>query len=176
MTPHPKPDLRAAPGSGPNPRRRRDARRGCERTRTWLTRCGGDEGSISLYAMSAVFAFFLLIGLVVDGSAKLRAQQRAHAVAEEAARAGGQAVAVAGAIEGQAPVVDAYGAAAAASSFLQAAGVEGRVTVADGGTRLTVVTSVPFTPEFLGQVGVRGSTVTAIAHVDMVRGDEIGQS
>ena len=50
-----------------------------------------DRGSIVLWTVIIAFGLLLCLGLVVDGGGKLHAKQQAQLVAEEAARAAGQA-------------------------------------------------------------------------------------
>ena len=49
---------------------------------------GDQAGSVTLFGVVAGLALLVLVGLVVDGGAKVRAVQRADAIAAEAARAG----------------------------------------------------------------------------------------
>ena len=65
-----------------------------------------DQGSIVLWAVIGAFALLLALGLVVDGGGKLHAKQQAQLVAEEAARAAGQAVITPLAARGTAVVVN----------------------------------------------------------------------
>ena len=51
-----------------------------------------EKGSVTVFFAISVLGLLLLIGLVADGGAKLRATQQAAATAAEAARAGGQAL------------------------------------------------------------------------------------
>ena len=50
------------------------------------------RGSVTLWAVIIATSFMLVVGLVVDGGAKLRAGQKADQVAREAARSAAQAV------------------------------------------------------------------------------------
>ena len=68
----------------------------------------------------------MLVGLAVDLGGQVHAQQRAHDVAAQAARAGGQQVQAAPAIAGRATLsVDVAAARSAAQDYLAAAGVDG---------------------------------------------------
>ena len=58
------------------------------RRRRWM----GERGSIAPLVPIVVLAFFMLGGLIVDGSRDLNARAEAQAYAEEAARAGATAV------------------------------------------------------------------------------------
>ena len=124
----------------------------------------GDDGSISLFFVVGTVALLLMMGLVVDGAGKIRAVQRADAVAAEAARAGGQSIAVGSSVRGNPAAVNAATARAAAQAHLAAAGVPGTVTVA-AGTQLQVTTSTSYQPVFLTAAGVGRMTVTGQAQV-----------
>lgn len=126
------------------------------------------RGSISLFAVVLTVALIVVIGLVVDGGAMIHAQQHAHSVAREAARAGGQAVATGVAVRGGGAAADPYTARAAAQAHLSAAGLPGTVTIT-GGTRLHVQTTTTYEPIFLSIVGVGTQTVTARAEARLVR-------
>ncbi|WP_323369020.1 hypothetical protein [Streptomyces alkaliterrae] len=115
---------------------------------------------MSVFLVVVTAALLALIGtLLVDGLGRLRAVSRADALAAEAARAGGQAVDPARAIEGDGLVVSPPAAAAAAQQYLAREGVTGTVTVTGGSTiRVTVTTtySSVFPPSFTRSVTGRG--------------------
>lgn len=119
-----------------------------------------DSGSISLFVIVICFAMFAAIGLVVDGSTRLRAASHATTSAQEAARAAGQALS-GSAIKGQQGTVDPSLGAAAAQSYLAQAGVRGTVSIT-GGT-ITVTTDQSWRPTFLGAFGIGGSTLHGTA-------------
>lgn len=129
-----------------------------------------DDGSITLFFCIAVVGLLALVGLVVDGGAKVRALQRADRLAAEAGRAGGQAIDVSAAIAGDAPTVDAQAAAQATQAFLRAEGVSGTVTVADAGRALVVDVTTTTNTVFLGLIGLNRMTVHGSAKVLLVRG------
>ncbi|WP_214405757.1 hypothetical protein [Pseudonocardia lacus] len=85
-------------------------------------------GAVSVPMAVAVLAMILAIGLAVDGVRAAQGLAHADAVAEEAARAAGQALDTAALIGGVAAVEPAQ-AAAAARSYLDAAQATGTVTV-----------------------------------------------
>ena len=130
---------------------------------------GRDEGSITLFFCIAVVGLLVMVGLVVDGGAKVRALQRADRLAAEAARAGGQAIDVPAAIAGDLPTVDAQAAVIAAKAYLRAEGVSGIVTVADRGRALLVEVSTTANTVFLGLIGVNTLSVHGSARVVLVR-------
>ena len=127
-----------------------------------------DEGSVSIFFVVAAVALIVAIGLGVDGGGKIRALQRADAVAAEAARTGGQAIQAGTAVRGQGIQADVVAAKSAAQTYLDSAGIPGVVTVTDG-TTLRVQTTTTYTPTFLSIVGVGPQPVTGQAQVRLVR-------
>ena len=121
-----------------------------------------DRGSVTLFFAVAVVGLLVLLGLVVDGAAKVRAVQRADTLAAEAARAGGQAIALPPTIAGERPRADPAAALAAARAYLAGNGVDGTATVASGGRRLDVTVTTSSPTVFLGLIGV--TTMTAHGH------------
>ena len=114
----------------------------------------GDEGSLSLFYCVAALCIFVVIGLVADGGGALNAAARADDVAQEAARAGGQQLDAGKAIPGEAVEVDPSAAAHAARAYLDREGVDGTVTVADGGTTLEVHVDDTYPTSFSSLIGV----------------------
>lgn len=128
-----------------------------------------DRGSVTVFLAVAAVGLLALVGLVVDGAAKVRAVQRADRLAAEAARAAGQAVDVGGVLAGEAIRVDRTAALAAAESYLRAAGAHGRAEVSAGGRTVTVTTEATQSTVFLGLIGiskfsVRGSAEASLVH------------
>jgi hypothetical protein len=108
-----------------------------------------DDGSMSLFVLVTVVGLFAVAALVVDGGGKLRALNNAEGVANEAARAGGQAVDAGKAISGEGITVDRNAAVAAARSYLAQAGVSGTVRVSADGASLQVTVIENYSPLFL---------------------------
>jgi len=127
-----------------------------------------ERGSLSAFFAVVVLASLVMIGLAVDGGHKAQATQRAVAVADEAARAGGNAIDVLAATQSGSTRVDPVAAVAAAQAYLSAAGVSGAVTVDDGGQTLTVETTLQVQTVFLNIVGVDVLTVTGRGAADLV--------
>jgi Flp pilus assembly protein TadG len=117
----------------------------------------GDRGAISVFLAVLVPGLLLIIGLAVDGGAKVAATQRANAIADEAARAGGQALDISAALTGEVQV-DPTAAVAAAQDYLDRNDVQGAVTVVDGDT-LYVTTTITEPTTFLGLIGIPSLTV-----------------
>jgi Flp pilus assembly protein TadG len=134
-----------------------------------MTRRVRDErGSISIWLVTATFVMMMLVGLAVDLGGQVHAKQRAHDLAAQAARAGGEQVQAAPAIEGHYLAVDTTAARTAAEDYLTAAGLTGTVTITGGDTITVHVTDV-YQPKFLSFIGVGDLTVTGEASARLVR-------
>ena len=127
-----------------------------------------ERGAIGVFLVVLVPGLLLIIGLAVDGGAKVAATQRANAIADEAARAGGQALDVSAALTGQVRI-DPAAAVAAAQDYLTRNEVPGAVTVVDGDT-LRVTTTITEPTTFLGLIGISTLTVEGSGTADMVTG------
>jgi Flp pilus assembly protein TadG len=131
-------------------------------------RARDERGSISIWLALSSFVMIFLVGLAVDLGGQVHAQQRGHDLAAQAARAGGEEVQAAPAIEGQAVTIDAASARAAAEQYLHAAGVTGTVDIT-GGDTLTVIVHDSYRTEFLGLIGISHLDVTSTATAHLVR-------
>lgn len=131
--------------------------------------CRDDRGSTSLFVITSALALFLMVGLVVDGGGKVRSLQRANAVADQAARAGGQAIVGPQAIKGDGATLDTGAAKGAAQSYLGHAGVSGSVSIVNG-TRLRVTATSTYNPVFLSLIGIGAMTSSGSAEVRLVEG------
>ena len=127
-----------------------------------------ERGSISIWMAVAGLALMVLVGLAVDLGGQVHAKQRAHDIAAEAARTGGQQVQAGPAIEGRYVNVDTAAARAAAQQYLAAAGVTGTVTIT-GGDIITVDVTDTYSPKFLGFIGIGDLSVTSDASARLVR-------
>lgn len=108
-------------------------------------------GALSVPAAISVLALAIAIGLGIDGVRAAQGLATADAVAEEAARAAGQALDVATARRGSA-AVDPVAAATAAQRYLETAGVPGTVAVVDP-QRIRVEVSITRPTVLLGLIG-----------------------
>lgn len=133
-----------------------------------MTRRPNERGSISIWVVTATIVMMTLVGLAVDLGGQVHAQQRAHDVAAQAARAGGQEVEAAPAVEGRYVALDTAAARRAAEQYLAAAGVEGTVTITGGTTLVVRVTDI-YEPTFLSMVGIGDLTVTGDASARLIR-------
>ena len=133
-----------------------------------MTRRHDARGSISIWVVTATVVMVTLVGLAVDLGGQVHAQQRAHDVAAQAARAGGQQVEAAPAVEGRYVALDTAAARRAAEQYLAAAGVEGTVSITGGTTLVVRVTDI-YEPTFLSMVGIGDLTVTGDASARLIR-------
>lgn len=117
-----------------------------------------DRGSaVVAYLLVMVVVLFAFAGLVFDGGAALTARGQAADVAQQAARAGADALDT-GALRAGGLRADSSAATAAAQAVLSAAGVDGQVAV--DGSQVTVSTQVSRPTAILSMIGVsevRGS-------------------
>jgi Flp pilus assembly protein TadG len=81
-----------------------------------------ERGSLTLFTLVLAFALLAVAGLVLDGGTKLTAQRRADNQAEQAARAGAQAVDLGQLRASGEATLQAAGARVAAVRFLTATG------------------------------------------------------
>lgn len=127
-----------------------------------------DEGAVSIFIVAVIPALVIAIGLGFDLAARVHTLQRAHAVAAEAARAGGEQLQAGPAVRGEQTRVDATKAATAARDWLSESGVTGTVQVRRGTTVEVTVTDV-YRPRFLSIIGITGLQVEAHASARVVR-------
>ena len=127
-----------------------------------------EHGSISIWLVTASFVMMMLVGLTVDLGGQVHAKQRAHDIAAQAARTGGEQVQAAPAIRGDYLAVDTTGARNAAKDYLAASGVTGTVTIT-GGNTITVHVTDTYTPKFLSIIGLGNLTVTGEASARLIR-------
>lgn len=133
-----------------------------------ITRVGRERGGGAVSAPMAIAAVALLaaIGMGIDGVRAAQDLATADAVAEEAARAAGQALDVDELRRGSA-VVDPAAAVAAAQAHLAAAGVDGTVTVL-APQRIRVEARITQPTILLGLVGRTEITSSGAAEAVLV--------
>ncbi|MFC5201344.1 pilus assembly protein TadG-related protein [Streptomyces kaempferi] len=129
-----------------------------------------DEGGVTVFVAVCVLGLIGIIGVAVDGGAKMAATERADYVAGEAARAGGQAIDPAQAVTGKAIIVDPQDAIAAAKAYLRSAGATGTVTVSGDGKSVAVTVSGSSDTTFLSAVGIGSLPVTGHASATLLHG------
>ncbi|WSY02561.1 hypothetical protein OG590_35585 [Streptomyces goshikiensis] len=129
-----------------------------------------DGGGIAVYAAIVTIALLGIIGLALDGAGKLRATERADAVAMEAARAAGQAIDPTQAVTGESLRVNPEAAAAAARAYLARAGTQGSVSLSADGTQLTVTVSDTYATKFLSIAGISSMSVSGHGSARLLHG------
>ena len=127
-----------------------------------------ERGSITVWLTLSSFVMIFLVGLSVDLGGQVHADERAHDLAAQAARAGGEEVEGGAAIEGRDLTIEPAAARAAAQSYLQTAGMSGTVTVTNGNT-ITVTVRDTYDPQFLGLIGINKLDVTGTATARLIR-------
>ena len=133
-----------------------------------------DRGSITAYLLITTVAIFALAGLVLDGGAALAAHGRAADVAQQAARAGADALDETSLRSATPAGLTANPAAArtAAGEVLAAAGVTGDVAVNGGSVTVTARVTKP--AAILGIVGISEVGGTAMATARPLHGTTTG--
>ncbi|QCX27714.1 pilus assembly protein [Nocardioides jishulii] len=127
-----------------------------------------ERGSITVWLALSSFVMIFLVGLTVDLGGQVHAHERAHDLAAQAARAGGEEVQGAAAIQGRELAIRPAAARAAAERYLEAAGVNGTVDIRDGDT-ITVTVHDTYDAKFLGLIGITRLDVTGTASARLVR-------
>ncbi|MET9412213.1 pilus assembly protein TadG-related protein [Streptomyces sp. NPDC002935] len=129
-----------------------------------------DRGGVTVFVAVCVLALIAIIGVAVDGGAKMAATERADYVAGEAARASGQAIDPAQAVTGKAIVADPQDAMAAAQAYLRSVGATGTVSVSGDGKSVTVTVNGSSDTAFLSAVGIGSLPVTGHATATLLHG------
>jgi len=122
---------------------------------------GRDTGAATVWMVFATLIVLAVAGLVFDGGALITAKQRAVNDAEEAARAGAQAIDVNSVLNSTGPQLDQAAAVAHAQAFLAATGATGTVTADADSVTVTVTRTQPMT--FLQTLGLGDRTLTGTA-------------
>jgi Flp pilus assembly protein TadG len=133
-----------------------------------MTRRRDEHGSVTVWIALASFVMMALVGLAVDLGGQVHAQQHAHDLAAQAARAGGEQVEAAPAIQGRYVRIDTAAARGAAQDYLHAAGVNGTVSVT-GGDTIHVTVRDSYDPRFLPFLGIKQLDVTGTASARLIR-------
>jgi len=129
-----------------------------------------ERGGLSLMIVVLFVALVALAGVVVDGGAKLNADENAVALAQEAARAGATTVDQSAAYSSGTFVVDEQQAVNAASSYLAAAGQRHYLVVPDGNRAIWVSVTITQPTRFLSLIGIDSFTCTGTATASLVTG------
>lgn len=129
----------------------------------------GERGSSQVFLVLTVVTLIVVIGLVVDGAAKVQASTNAQHIAASAARAATNAVSGA-TVGGEALAVDPVLAQQVALDYVAAAGMTGTVTVS--GTTITVSVEHAVETRFLSLIGISTLRVTGEARANLIDGPD----
>ncbi|WP_055589917.1 pilus assembly protein TadG-related protein [Streptacidiphilus griseoplanus] len=129
-----------------------------------------DGGSISIFVALCAVGLLVVIGIVIDCGGRLRAVERADALAQEAARAAGQQLDPAAALAGGPLVVDPDAARAAAQRYLADNGARGEAVVAADGRTIHVTVDGEYDTALLGVIGIGSMTVHGEGSAALVHG------
>jgi hypothetical protein len=133
-----------------------------------MARWRSEEGSVTVFVVGLTMALMMVAGLVYDGGQILAARRQAHDLADNAARAGAQAVDL-DALRSGAPVeLNPLGAQVAAEDYLALTGHTGEVRVTADTVEVTVTITTPMV--LLQLAGISERTVTASGQARLVRG------
>ncbi|MCG5438735.1 pilus assembly protein TadG-related protein [Micromonospora foliorum] len=122
----------------------------------------GEHGRVSIFLAVTMVGVLTIIGLSFDGAGQLRTLQRAQNLAAEAARAGGQAIDRATAIEGGPKRINEPAARVAVANYLAAVNTAGHTVnfpEVDGETLIRVTVSITYQRSMIGPF-VQDKTVT----------------
>lgn len=127
-----------------------------------------EQGAVVVFVVGLTTALLLVAGLVFDGGQILAARREAYALADNAARAGAQAVDL-DALRAERPVyLEPAAAQAAARSYLERVGWEGTVTVTGDTVQVRVSQNVPLV--VLRMLGMEARTVAGTGQARIVHG------
>jgi Flp pilus assembly protein TadG len=133
-----------------------------------MSRRRDERGSVTVWLALSSFVMIFLVGLAVDLAGQVHAHERAHDVAAQAARAGGEEVEGGAAIQGRELTISSAAARAAAQRYLDSAGVTGTVEITNGDT-ITVTVNDSYDPQFLGLIGIHRLDVSGTATARLIR-------
>lgn len=136
------------------------------RWRALRTPAAREDGMVTAFTIVIVIALMVFVGLAYDGGRALDGRVKALNEAQEAARAGAQALNLGALRAGGTAVLDPEAAVSAAKAYLAGTGDTGTVDVA--GTTVTVSVTHIQPTVFLGMAGVGAITahVTASAKAE----------
>ena len=128
-----------------------------------------DRGSVTIWLALASFVMIVLVGVAVDLSGQVYAQQHARDIAAQAARTAGQQIVAVQGVRGVGAQTNPTQAIAAAKAYLDAAGISGDATITGGGRTITVTVTDFYETKFLSIIGVQSLRVTGRAETRVVR-------
>ena len=133
-----------------------------------LSRFRDRRGQVTVFIAGASLGLILVAGLAIDGGRILAGREQAFDEAQEAARAGADALSPSALRGGSPTLVDPSAAVTAAQSYIHATGDTAQVSVA--GDQVTVEVTTRVQTEILSLAGVDTVTVTGSATAEPQRG------
>ena len=128
-----------------------------------------DRGSVTIWLALASFVMIVLVGVAVDLSGQVYAQQHARDVAAQAARTAGQQIDPVQGVRGLGARTDATAAVAAAKAYIASSGLAGDAKVSGSGSTITVSVTDTYETVFLSIIGLPSLRVTGTAETRVVR-------
>ena len=125
------------------------------------TRLRDDDGAATLWMVFGTIIIFAVAGLVFDGGTLIAGKRDAINDAEEAARAGAQAIDAGSVLAGTGPQLDPAAAIARAEQFLATNGWSGTATADNTSVTVTITRQQPMT--FLQTFGLEERTIIGTA-------------
>jgi Flp pilus assembly protein TadG len=135
----------------------------------------GEAGQVTAFVTVITMALVLATGLVVDGGRLIEAKRRVNNRAEQAARAGAQALSVEALRSSGAQIIDEDRARAAVRDYLGRAGSEGKVLSVTGDS-VTVEVTDSTSLLILGVAGLADQAVRGTGTARNVRGVTTAES
>ena len=124
-----------------------------------------NRGSLSALTVCLVFSAMALIGLVFDGGASINEYMRLSDIAENAARVGAQEIV--GIRAGDAHV-DSRAAVISSKRYLQAYGVNGKISTTDDSVMVEVEGAVKY--QILGIIGLSSQHLRVMRSARIIAG------
>ena len=127
-----------------------------------------EAGTLSIFVAITATMLLMLTGLVLDGGGRLRKIEDADALAQEAARAGGQQIDQAALLQGRGLRLDPTAAEAAAEAYLNRNDLTGTVVATP--TLVTVTVDTTYPTSLLSLVGLDSLPVHGVGEARLVPG------
>lgn len=142
------------------------------RRRSLARRGDAESGTLSIFVAMCATMLLMLTGLVLDGGGRLRAYERADALAQEAARAGGQQINRAALLQGHGLQLDTTAAKQQALDYLTANGIDSRnvLITTTGNTLIKVKFTTTYHTALLGLIGFDQLGVQGVGQARLVPG------
>jgi hypothetical protein len=128
----------------------------------------GEAGTLSIFVAICATMLLMLTGLVLDGGGRLSAIEQADALAQEAARAGGQQIDQAALLQGLGLRLDPAAAESAAEAYLSRNSITGTAVATT--TLVTVTVDGKYPTKLLSVIGLDHLTVHGVGEARLVPG------